>query len=709
MKQLLERKHSTRIIVLALLLTMLAWLVPMNIGEVNAAAGDTVKIEVTGGHLFFDKTTGTITGYEGEITEAAIPAEIEGVKVVTIGHGAFKNCQTLSSITIPEGVTAIGDNVFYGCNISSLTIPASVTSINHGAFGGSFSTIKKINVAAANPEYSSLDGVLFDKNKTKLIKYPAGREESNYVIPEGVTVIGRYAFQALSLNGSVTLPNSLTTIEPDAFTSSFNLMEIKIGEANLNFSTDGEALLNKDGTTLVYHYKALGYGYKPESYTIPESVTTIAESAISGVKVVEIPESVTSIGDDAITAKDEPVTIKGYTGSIAEYYAQDNEISFVSLGTAKNPLNRVTYAVDRGNLYFYKSTGTIVKADDEITGATIPETIEGVKVTSIAAGVFSDCRSLANVTIPSSVTEIGGKAFFGIWVLRKVTIPDSVTSIGEYAFGYDWDEDNNLTKVSDFKIYGYSNDSAAAKYAKDNGFDYAIVGTEPGGDDKPIGGTEGTNPSGNDNDNTGGDKPAGDSGQNNNGNDQVNPPSPPTKDEPATDPTTAKVGSTVQDKKSNGSYVVTRSQKNGGTVTYKKPVNKKKSSVTIPATVRIEGKTYKVTTVEKNAFKGNKNLKSVKIGSNIQTIGANAFNKCTKLKTVKLPSKVKTIQKGAFAGCKNLKTITIQTKKLTKKTVGAGAFKGVNSKATVKVPKGKAKTYQKLLRSKGLSKKAKVK
>lgn len=191
--------------------------------------------------------------------------------------------------------------------------------------------------------------------------------------------------------------------------------------------------------------------------------------------------------------------------------------------------------------------------------------------------------------------------------------------------------------------------------------------------------------------------------------DTENPTDPAKKDKTDTISTGAKKGSIVQDKKSNGSYVVTQTKQGGGTVTYKKPVNKKKASVTIPATVKVEGKTYKVTTVEKNAFKGNKQLKTVNIGSNVQSIGAGAFSSCTKLKTVKISSKVKTIQKNAFANCRNLKTITIQTKKLTKKTVGEGAFKGVNSKATVKVPKGKAKAYQKLLRSKGLNKNAKVK
>lgn len=112
----------------------------------------------------------------------------------------------------------------------------------------------------------------------------------------------------------------------------------------------------------------------------------------------------------------------------------------------------------------------------------------------------------------------------------------------------------------------------------------------------------------------------------------------------------------------------------------------KKKSFTIPATIKVDGKTYKVTAIAANAFKKNKKLKKVTIGKNIEKIG-----------------------KSAFQSCKKLKTIKIKTNKLTAKTVGAKAFKGTARKAKVRVPKKKRKAYKKLLRKKGLSKKAKVK
>ncbi|MEY8459721.1 leucine-rich repeat protein [Eggerthellaceae bacterium 24-137] len=182
------------------------------------------------------------------------------------------------------------------------------------------------------------------------------------------------------------------------------------------------------------------------------------------------------------------------------------------------------------------------------------------------------------------------------------------------------------------------------------------------------------------------------------------------------------------------------------TVTYAGPSNKKAASVTVPATVAISGRTYKVTAIAPKAFAGNKYLKSVKIGANVTAIPASAFKGCTKLtsvsfgngitslgknafygckalKSVTLGTKVatigdgafqnctkltkvtvkskslKSVGKNAFAGCKKLKAITLKTTKL--KSVGKNALKGTAKKLTVKVPKAKVRAYQKLFKSKG--------
>ena len=155
-------------------------------------------------------------------------------------------------------------------------------------------------------------------------------------------------------------------------------------------------------------------------------------------------------------------------------------------------------------------------------------------------------------------------------------------------------------------------------------------------------------------------------------------------------------------------YKVTSANGKTPAVQYIAPKSGTKGTVTVPLEVTIDGVTYKVTSIADNAFKGNKKLKKVVVGSNITSIGKNAFAGCTSLTSITIGKNVKKIGKNAFTGCKKLKSITIKTKKLTTKTVKKGAFNGISKKVVVKVPKSKYKTYKKLLPAKGLKKAAKI-
>lgn len=130
------------------------------------------------------------------------------------------------------------------------------------------------------------------------------------------------------------------------------------------------------------------------------------------------------------------------------------------------------------------------------------------------------------------------------------------------------------------------------------------------------------------------------------------------------------------------------------------------ATVKIPATVKISGITYKVTSVAAGAFKNNKKITDIVIGKNVTTIGANAFSGCKKLKSVTIGANVKKIGKEAFKGDSKLATITIKSTKLS--SVGKNAFKGIKATAKIKVPKSKHKAYQKLLKGKGQGSKVKL-
>lgn len=156
-------------------------------------------------------------------------------------------------------------------------------------------------------------------------------------------------------------------------------------------------------------------------------------------------------------------------------------------------------------------------------------------------------------------------------------------------------------------------------------------------------------------------------------------------------------------------YIVTSGKGKTPTVQYTAPKSTAKGMVTIPAKAKVDGVSYRVTSIADNAFKNNKKITKVVIGNNIVSIGKNAFAKCTKLVSVIIGKNVIKIGKDAFAGCKKLKKIVIKTKKLTKKSVAKGAFRSVGKKVVVQVPKSEYKAYKKLLRAKGLSKKVKIK
>ena len=153
----------------------------------------------------------------------------------------------------------------------------------------------------------------------------------------------------------------------------------------------------------------------------------------------------------------------------------------------------------------------------------------------------------------------------------------------------------------------------------------------------------------------------------------------------------------------NGKYKLS-----GSVAVLTAPKNKKIAKLTIPATVKIGGKARKVTKISANAFKGCSKLTTVVIGKNVTTIGAGAFSGCKNLSKATLGAGVKTIGKNAFLNCKKLKTITVKTSKLTLKKVGANAFKGINAKAKIKVPKAKLKAYTALLRKRGIGKNVKI-
>jgi len=243
--------------------------------------------------------------YCAKITSIAIPNS-----VTSIGHEAFYSCSGLYAITIPNNVTRIGDMAFYECSsLNMIMIPAGVANIGNRAFSFCYSLIS-IDVDSKNNSFTSVNGVLYDKNKTKLICCPIGKTGS-YVIPDNVEHIEDYAFHHCENLTSVFLPKSITSIGVEAFYHCIRMISIaipngivSIGEKAFTHCTSLTSIILPDKITKIGNKTFLNC-VSLTSIMIPNSVSRIGELAFYScinLTSLSIPTSVTYIGDGAFAS-----------------------------------------------------------------------------------------------------------------------------------------------------------------------------------------------------------------------------------------------------------------------------------------------------------------------------------------------------------------------------------------------------------------------
>ena len=572
--------------------------------------------------------------------------------VRSIGNSAFEGCTSLTSVTIGNSVTSIGGSAFSGCtSLVSVTISDSVTVIGAYAFEGCISLIS-IEVSSDNKNYASVDGVLFNKDKSKLITYPAGKTDSEYAIPNSVTSIGYGTFEdctslisvtipdsVTSIDNkafynctsltSITIPNSVTEIGKDAFYNCTSLAKVDyngtisqwksisgynnvskiikctdgvIGNRNIVIIDNLEYQLYNDNTAYIF-----GYVNKTKTFKIPESVTyegysfnvtSISSQAFWGctsLTSLTIPNSITSIDSDA-------------------FYNCSN-LKFVIYNGTKTQWN----AISISNSYNSYLIGAIIKCTDGIIGNGNTVTIDNLKYqlnNDQTASLVGYTASPENLVIPENisyegytlnVTSIGEFAFSGCTSLTSITIPYSVTTIDNNAF-------NGCTSLTSIDYNG-----TVSQWKSIKGY---------GNVSKIIKCTDGIISNGN----------------------------------------TVTVDSVKY--RLNDDYTAEVTDYSGT------PGN-----ITIPESVTYEGLTFKVTSIGSSAFNNCSSLTSVTIPNSVTSIGSSAFSGCTSLASVTIPYSVESIGDNAFNGCSKLKKIEIPD---SVTYIGSKAFDGTAFYNTVK-------------------------
>jgi len=281
--------------------------------------------------------------------------------VTSIDDYAFGSCRSLASITLPSSVTSIGERVFNDCDaLTSITIPDSVVNIGRNPFSNC-DNLTSVLVSPQHPVLETMDGVLFEKASKRLVCYPCGIAAQSYQIPQGVQVIGDWAFSECRSLASITIPDSVTRIEGRAFDKCSSLESITIPDSVQHIGVYAFSNCDRltkvtipNGVTSIEAY-AFSSCNRLESIAIPDSVTSIGARAFDSCDAltsVIIPDGVTSIGDyafgfcGALTSAVIPksVTHMGQRafvdcsdallltverGSYAAEYCEDNNIPYV--------------------------------------------------------------------------------------------------------------------------------------------------------------------------------------------------------------------------------------------------------------------------------------------------------------------------------------------------------------------------------------------
>ena len=314
--------------------------------------------------VLFSKDKKTLVAFPGGRTGSyMIPSTVK-----IVAEGAFQYSH-ISDVIIPEGVVTLESNSFCAVdNLTNIQIPSTVTSIHCLAFQGC-SNLTSFTVASANSQYCASDGILYNKNMSVIIRYPAGKTDSSFTTPQTVSTIGEMTFNQCKNLTEVTFTDNVVAIEDEVFMYCVNLRKIVIPKSvksiayNLFTLAGDKACIYcfEDSTAHSYainhslQFVLIDTPLNNPDFTLPAFVHTIEEEAFFGIsaKRIRLPESITSIGSYAFAncphlsqiyipegceniaatafSGVTELTIYGADGSYAEWFASKRGFKFVSV------------------------------------------------------------------------------------------------------------------------------------------------------------------------------------------------------------------------------------------------------------------------------------------------------------------------------------------------------------------------------------------
>lgn len=401
----------------------------------------------------------------------------EGLK--EIGFQCFANCASLSQLALPSTLETIGDMAFWSSGLTGeVTVPASVKEIGMAPWR-SLTAVTAINVAEGNENYTSVDGVLFNKDVTTVVTYPAGKTDATYTLPETVKVIADQSMrnnlsltklvmpeglekigdQALASSqlSTVDLPSTVKTIGSAAFFNGRMLTAFNVADGNQWFRAQEKFLVELGAEKIVAAIPMMG------ELTIPEGIKEVGDYAFWAYSITKVtfPSTMVKAGKAAFADNSMLKSVVFNEGfeTIGEMCFQNctglSELQWPStLKTIELQGMCGTSALKDANLpEGVETLAPLAFFTSGIESAYVP-----ASVSNFGNAIFASCGNLSTVVIAEGVTKLEDTMFNMCWALENITLPSTLEIIGPYAlYGAAFthiDLPEGLKRIEDAGLYG---------------------------------------------------------------------------------------------------------------------------------------------------------------------------------------------------------------------------------------------------------------